>query len=616
VFAFRVLLTIPLLALTACPSEIPARPEVSTRTCVDAADLGDPCGLCDAGQVVCEPTGVVSCRQPEGFTGNEEPGVARCGYCNTGTLACADDGPACENDISKIVADESCQCSESICQMGTPGFACSVDAMDCGPCRGFSCDATDCDPDRAGEACEGCGSIECGGAQGGGDAWGCVPNADIGGDCGNCEAITGTWMCDPQEGMVCDGATNACGGCDPFDQEVGESCGDCARYLCDDDDGTIACVELQRDACDDCTDDVVVPSPNCGLCNQGRVACYFVLACNQADIEKPGDACGGGYLTCVDDSLICRTPPEGWVAIPAGSYCMGTPADRACRNQEFQEEGLDTEALTPTVITHPFFIMTHEVTREAWRAYEPEASFSSCDCGGEACDDANCPADSMNWFAALSYANWRSRQLGLTECYPSEVTGWAQGPPGGLAIDRVITDLDLNCDGFRLPTEAEWEYAARAGVTSRSQIPGELVVCREGSIRSEPILDPVAWWAATTDGGHNLKPVGLKPPNAWGLFDTLGNARELTMAQQYATTAEEVPVFDRVWRTRWQPATLQNVLVRGGGSNSHAWGVGLGVKRAQPASANIERVGLRLVRTVPTPEEMRHELHYTIPTCE
>lgn len=662
--------------------------------CREPSGLGEPCGLCDAGVGVCASPGEVGCQQPEGFTGEETIGQTGCGYCGTGRVACGDLGPECVDEITKEVADGYCQCSDSMCQTMSDGVDCREHPMNCGPCRQQACDAVDCAADRTGEPCMNCGTIACGGAQGEFDEWVCVPNADLGGDCGTCENRTGTWRCDADEGVVCEGGANACGGCafldntpgeacgcggtwqcdgeeavvcanetvngcggcdaevddllglpcgtcnmgeyicagdeavvcddpeagvnacggcDVLEHERGEPCGECARYMCND-NGSIECTQLGRNSCGGCIDEDLQPLAPCGLCNQGVERCGDddMTFCDESGIQLPGEACEGGYLTCVDDEMVCQPTPDGWVAISGGSYCMGTAADQVCRNQGIDEP--DTELLTPTVLTHPFLVATHELDRAAWRAYDPDAVFSTCNCEGEGCDD-DCPADFMTWFAALDYANWRSRAEGLTECYPTEVAQWAETPPTGLAagmaIDQVTANLDLACDGYRLPTEAEWEYAARAGVSTRSQIPGELQVCGN-SHDPEPILDSIAWWGGTAVN-RNVHPVGTKTPNAWGLYDTLGNVSEMIMAQQYATTAPSVETYDRVWQNRWE--NRNNAMRRGGGANSFSWWVGLGVKRALAPHNQTERIGFRLVRTIPTPEAMRMNRYWTVPVC-
>jgi formylglycine-generating enzyme required for sulfatase activity len=105
------------------------------------------------------------------------------------------------------------------------------------------------------------------------------------------------------------------------------------------------------------------------------------------------------------------------------------------------------------------------------------------------------PVIHVNWFDAVDYCNWLSEKACLTPCYSG-------------SGKNTVCDFDAN--GYRLPTEAEWEFAARGGLQSRGTL-------YAGS--NDP--DKVAWYA--TDQAH---PVGLKQPNELGLYDMCGNMFE------------------------------------------------------------------------------------------
>jgi len=172
-----------------------------------------------------------------------------------------------------------------------------------------------------------------------------------------------------------------------------------------------------------------------------------------------------------------RMAEAGYLRIEPGVFVMGSPPS---------EEGhWDDEGQREVRITRAFWLKSTEVTQGEWQAVmgSNPSHFDGC---GE-----RCPVEYVSWEDAVAYLNKLSEREGLEACYP----------PGG-------SFKGLTCRGYRLPTEAEWEYAARAGTTG----------ARYGS------LDDVAWYGATSGG--KTHPVGQKAPNAWGLYDMLGNVAE------------------------------------------------------------------------------------------
>jgi hypothetical protein len=189
-----------------------------------------------------------------------------------------------------------------------------------------------------------------------------------------------------------------------------------------------------------------------------------------------------------------------------------------------------------------------------------------------ACSDGNCPVSNINLFEAVSFANRYSERRGLPACYKLEgCTGsFGSGPvcnafgkePGELECTRKEED-GLNCSGlfvtarsvyecpgYRLPTEAEWEYAARAGTRTaffNGDITPEPVV---GECAPDENLAEVAWYCHNSGGRQH--PVGSRTPNAWGLHDMLGNVSEWTADAMHFLGYGQGPLKDPMgyWWTR------------------------------------------------------------------
>lgn len=161
------------------------------------------------------------------------------------------------------------------------------------------------------------------------------------------------------------------------------------------------------------------------------------------------------------------------------------------------------------------------------------------------------PVESVSWWDAVRFCNALSRQEDLKPTYRIDA-------------DAEDVEWDSAADGYRLPTEAEWEHACRAGTTGP----------RYGE------LDEIAWYRVNSDG--RMRDVGGKQPNAWGLYDMLGN------------------VWDWCWDVYDAEVYGSYRVLRGGGWADEHWSCRASVRRRSHPTLAIDDVGFRVARSVPS----------------
>jgi formylglycine-generating enzyme required for sulfatase activity len=233
------------------------------------------------------------------------------------------------------------------------------------------------------------------------------------------------------------------------------------------------------------------------------------------------------------------------VPIPGGNFLMGSPADEAGRS--------DDEGPVHEVYIAAFECMPHPVTRRLYR------ELMGKDPGRPEGEADQRPVNEVSWYDAMEFCNRLSQRAGLTPCY-------RLGSPKQTAWDQTA-------NGYRLPTEAEWEYACRAGSQTRYSFGDD-----------ERQLAEHAWYAANS--GNVPHPVGQKEPNRWGLHDMHGNVWEWCWSdyEPYPSKASDRPI-------------RANRVLRGGSFFDSAGALRSAFRDGDRPGDRVEVIGFRCVRS-------------------
>lgn len=298
---------------------------------------------------------------------------------------------------------------------------------------------------------------------------------------------------------------------------------------------------------------------------------------HRGPILHPGDLLAEGRF-----ELHEAAGQGGFGYVPGGTFRMGSPKDEVGRS--------DGEVPHDVTLTHGFWLGETEVTQGQWKQLMEvnPSDFSACG------DD--CPVENVSWYEAVTFANRLSAEARLEECYQLH----CKGVPGVDGYFCSSADVKEPCYGYRLPTEAEWERAVRAGRDSPIYSSKLTIVGADNG----PTLDRIAWYAGNSEveyGGYycsdwkekpakanrcGTHPVGQKNSNEWGMYDILGNVFEWC-ADAYSEHPTEARADPFVRNGSFR-------VYRGGSWDSVAHEVRAAYRNRRGPSLRWNRLGFRL----------------------
>lgn len=247
--------------------------------------------------------------------------------------------------------------------------------------------------------------------------------------------------------------------------------------------------------------------------------------------------------------------PQGFVLVEGGSFMMGS------------EDGESKEKPVHKVTLSPFSIGKYEVTEKEFAQYMNPEDFSYQKKGPDF------PVHHIDFYSILTYCNKRSIAEGRTPCYSidgktniEEANGWGSGLPV----------CDFKANGYRLPTEAEWEYAARGGKASKGF-----------SFSGSNHAADVAWF--NDNSNNKVQEVGKLQPNELGIYDMSGNVEEMVWDRFDDEFYEKSPESNPVTVEEFQQCVRGgSVLLGPGNSTVYSRGV-------DETTEYIQIIGFRLV---------------------
>jgi formylglycine-generating enzyme required for sulfatase activity len=293
------------------------------------------------------------------------------------------------------------------------------------------------------------------------------------------------------------------------------------------------------------------------------------IALKTADLELPT------FENRDDRRWFVNSEGQGFTVIEGPvEFMMGSPSSEPDREP--------VEPLRRRHISNRFAISTKEVTVRQFQRFQRE--YPQFGLGGAYLEkyspDPDGPMINVSWFAATAYCNWLSKEEGL----PPEQWCYERNKNGAYDYGMTIPANVLKRTGYRLPTEAEWEYACRSGA----------VTSRYHGI-SVQLLGAYAWYSANSR--ERAWPCGSALPNDLGLFDMLGNVFEWCH-DGYQKLETEIIGKNADEANKRKDANMENYRMHRGGGFIYPQAIIRSAKRDWCAPANqYGDDGFRIART-------------------